>query len=182
MFSRAFILILLALILMFPSTAHLEGGKDIVVGQHVVDIGYDRDTLVSLRPTFFLIALKHDDEAVADAQKLWVRIKNDKGIMLAATFYPEPSGAYSFTTMFPDVGEYEITTRFTTEDGVIQTTTTLDVDGRPSTMVNSQRIFFIAVLLAVAVFIALCIKNNNKKNDKINKNNQTVYTHRRKKS
>ncbi|GEM_PF-4902261 len=145
------VVFLLMIVFSSAALAHLEGGQDIPTGNYTVDIGYDAENIVAGKPTVFLISLTEAGEKVVETSSLWVRITNpqQEGVFIAK-LYPEPTGAYSFTTYFPQEGDYELAARFTTLTGEVQNKAVLQVgtNGRGTT---TTKIVVVAVIVVVLV-------------------------------
>jgi len=163
-FATLFLVILSSQIV----SAHLEGGVDVSDGKNVVDIGYDAANLTSSRSTVFLLSLHTVDGIEINSTSAWVKIDGDKGSVFTARLFPEPTGAYSFTTIFPEEGKYKLTARFSTKNGEVENSVDLNVNKANS--ISASDILFIKIVIEsiIVLFLFFIFINNLRKNEKIN--------------
>jgi hypothetical protein len=115
-------------------SAHLDGGKDVTVGGHLIDFGWDPEQLVAGKPS--KIALNLVDaakEEAVDFDNVWVRITSPRGVIFAATLRPETKNV-TFTYVFPEGGDHEMTARFRNAFGgtVVETKLPFSVAADPA--------------------------------------------------
>ncbi len=105
---------LIFLFLLIPlAVAHLDDGKDVTIGDTLVDFGYspkhiqpNKETTMAL--TFFNKTTKE----VIDPEKVWVRISKENQVLFTGTFKPQLQYV-SFSFQFPKSGTYDIKVKST---------------------------------------------------------------------
>ncbi len=176
--SLFFSIVILILSLVFipqQTFAHLAEGIDLHNGDYTIDIGYDPAVIKAQEPIFFLFGLGDNNKSaeIVQTTSAWVRIRNGNQSVFAATLYPEPTGTYTLVTTFPDQGNYELTVRFKTKEGVVENTTMISVVAQHDNMVlthdkiNHYNYYFVIGLLTIVIIVLLFIifyfYNKNKK-------------------
>lgn len=92
-----------------------------VVGDHIVDVGFDAVDLVAGEPIRLDIILWNKDRTETPTfTDAWVRIAPiDRGIVFAGNLHQPEFGSTGMTYVFPKAGDYELTIRFQNKDDVI---------------------------------------------------------------
>jgi hypothetical protein len=143
-----------------PSSAHLAGGRDVVVDGYIVDFGHEPAPPVAGEPAALAFNLV-DKETMApvEPESVWVRISTDRDILFAGVLKPEPA-TVTFSYAFPAAGAYEIKARFSFgREEVIEVQVPLEVvappeDGAAGPARRSGGWAVAAVILAVgALFL-----------------------------
>lgn len=163
----ALLIFFIMLVSVQSTFAHLEGGIDVSDGKNVVDVGYDAANLTSLRPTVFLLSLHTVNGIEINSTTVWAKISSDKGIVFSAKLFPEPTGAYSFTTLFPEEGNYKLTARFSTQKGDVENSANLNVMPGSSSA-SSILIKKIIVESTIVLFLLFMLIRNLMKKENIN--------------
>ena len=115
--------VLLILLLATAVFAHLDAGIDNTVDGYLVDVGYAPATPVPDQPTSFVINLLNasTSDQIYPAS-VWIRISNAEQVLFAASFAPV-DGNTAFTYTFSKQGNYEILTRFQSNQSTLVETT-----------------------------------------------------------
>lgn len=115
------------LILSLPVCAHLDSGEDRTVGEYIVDFGYSPEKPVADESAAFAINIANKTSEEAIEADTWVRISSPGKVLFAGTLADN-----SFSFVFPEGGQYEITARFS-KGGVdlAQASFDIDVEGNP---------------------------------------------------
>ncbi len=120
---KRFLFILLVLFIIPIATAHLAAGEDRVVGDYIVDFGYEPEKLTAGENAFFAVHLKNNDtEEVVQFTDVWVRISQGDAILFSGLLNPQ-SDVAEFSYYFSLSDHYDIKLRFRDgEETVVETT------------------------------------------------------------
>jgi hypothetical protein len=122
-------LFLLFLVLLLPlASSHLAAGEDKVVGEYIVDFGYEPEKLTAGENSFFAIHLKDkESKEVVPFTDVWVRISQGDAILFSGLLNPTDNVA-ELSYYFSVSDHYEIKLRFRDgEKTLAETTFIVDV-------------------------------------------------------
>ena len=159
-------IILLLILLCIPfSLAHLAGGEDVEKEGFIVDFGYEPGTVKEKqRSTLAFNLLNADTEELIEPSRVWVRISDKEDIVFAGNLAPQAKHvAFSYT--FPRSGSYEITARFFGGDELlVEHEFDLEVE-RKSKKGKSKGIYFVKLLVLIVIVGAIYwyVKKGKKK-------------------
>jgi hypothetical protein len=107
-----FLLLVALLFTPAAATSHLAGGEDRIVGDYLIDFGFEPVTLsTSERSTLVFNLVNATSQEPIPFATAWVRISDSSEAVFAGTFASE-NGNVPITFTFPRGGEYEITVTF----------------------------------------------------------------------
>ncbi len=156
-----FVILFLSLI---PSvSAHLDAGKDTVIGGYLVDFGYAPTTPNAKESTILAFNLVNDStKEVIGPTSVWIRISSPENVVFAGTFHPK-SEHVSFSYAFPEPGHYEITVKFEKDDKtLVQTDFELEVTGEKQTKNILNFVLLGIVMLIMGLFLGKFTFHNEK--------------------
>jgi hypothetical protein len=105
-------LLMLSLLLLSLSMAHLENGKDTQLGPYILDTGWEPGNLSAGAPAFFAVNVVDAGTLEPSSfSTVWVRFSKGEHISYAGTFALE-NGSTSFTYEFPEGGDWEMKIMF----------------------------------------------------------------------
>lgn len=154
MLFRLFSFFLLSLISISIVNSHLGAGEDKVIGDYLVDFGYEPEILEEdEEATIALNLVNATSNELIVPESVWVRISNENKIVFAGTFSPEAMHV-GFAFIFPEKGNYEIKSEFRGEDKVIVSTTFLvEVGEKSSEDPRNKMLYFLGALIVVIISI-----------------------------
>jgi hypothetical protein len=110
--------------------AHLAGGQDAVVGEYLIDFGYEPDPVIAGKSATFAFNLVNNEAQKAqEYSHVWIRISSDtEGIIFAGNTHSDVPGNASMLYTFASPGEYKITTHFKQDrETIVQNNFTIQV-------------------------------------------------------
>ncbi len=120
LYYRAIIFFMVSISIFSHAMASAHGiGKSIerVMGDYLIDIGYDPDPLRAGENSVFDFVLKGSaDKKEIPFTHVWVRLERGEGIVLAVGLKKADLGKTSLLYNFPEAGEYQLTARFQDND------------------------------------------------------------------
>jgi len=161
-----FLMILLLLLIATPlALAHLAGGVDATVDNHIVDIGYDAEQLTAGRSTVFLLSLKEaETEEAVTTNNLWIKLQDtDKNTLFSGKIFPEPTGTYGFTILFPEEGRYTLSARFSgAETFEVEHSEVLTVARDLNHKLGIDWLKWLLLSLLLLIIVLMICRNKNK--------------------
>jgi len=141
----------------YPSILHAHGtGASIekVVGNYLIDLGYDPEILESDNSIIFDFDLAINETGErADFTSIWIRIVREKQTLFASGIHRPSFGNTTMLYTFPQSGEYELITRFQSEgDTIAETSFPLKVEsGSRASGSGLVSRFLVWIILSMAV-------------------------------
>jgi hypothetical protein len=139
---------LLFLIFLLPiSIAHLEAGEDKVVGDYIIDFGYQPKDLTAEEAVVLAFTLQDKDtNEIVVPKNVWIRIAEGEKVIFTGILQPDQDQVL-ITYTFPRAAEYEITARFS-EPGV---------EARFNVAVNDVNLMSYVILLFFVIILAIIL-------------------------
>lgn len=161
---RKLISFITAIFFFFPpiANAHLEGGEDKVVGDYLIDFGYEPETIEAGQGTSLLFNLANaDGQEAVDFSHIWLRITSDDEIVFSGRLLGEGEGIGTTVHMtFPKPGTYTLSTRFYEGDEELANTDfSVEVLG---TGKNNQLYIILLIAFIVIASMALIVLEKKK--------------------
>lgn len=89
------------------------GGQDKVVGNYLIDMGYNPEEPAAGQNTQFTLSLLNNEtKEIFDFENVWVRISKGNEVLFASTLERIELDIASFLYTFTEPGAYETTVRF----------------------------------------------------------------------
>ncbi len=121
---------LLIIVIYIPfSMAHLDFGIDKEVGDYTVDFGYSSEKIMEDKATLLAFTLiDKESRNLIQVDRIWVRFSEANNVIFTANLNPDlDQGLITFT--FPTAGEYNVTARFFQDERELaETSFTLSVE------------------------------------------------------
>lgn len=158
------LLVLLTLLIIPSVAAHLAAGEDKEVGEVIVDLGWEPSTLNKERNIAFAVNLvDKETEASVTFEKVWIRIADEEQVLFAGNFIPDEEESVAFIYVFPEKGNYILTTRFSEGEEIIaETKFELEVIGS----LDRWKLYSTALIIVLGIIIINFIRQKKKKKRK----------------